>query len=164
MPHVIWILYRTKTRGARVQVLLKGISCSGWGQELPWQCKVSPLIFTKGTLLSQSLGSASWEASRMTRKQICRFCSFGVAHLHTRCRCVWQGHPRGPRRCAMWHNRGVQGWWQGQTVTSGQGPPHCLRSYLLGGEKLERSGLSLGAKFKCQHSEPFYNLFDDFPL
>lgn len=98
MPHGIWILHGAKTRSARVQVLLKGISCSGGGQELPWQCKVSPLIFTKRTILSHSLGSAAWEASRMTRKQICRFCSFGVARLHTSCRCMWQGHPHGSHK------------------------------------------------------------------
>lgn len=93
MPHAIWTLHGAETTGTRVQVLLKGISCSGWGQELPWQCKVSPLMFTKGTLLSQSLGSAAWEASRMIRTQICKFCSFGVACFHTSCMSMWQGHP-----------------------------------------------------------------------
>lgn len=78
----------SRTTGRRVQVLLKGISCTGWEQELPWHCKVSPLMFSKGTLLSQSFRSAAWEASRMTRKQICKFFSFGVAHFHTSCTCV----------------------------------------------------------------------------
>lgn len=166
MPHAIWILH-----GTRVQVLLKGISCSSWGQELPWQCKVSPLMFTKGTVLSQSLGSAAWEASDKKGWQESRFSSFValVQQVSTQgvCACG-RDIPKGHMKVSdVTHTRGVkccsavlgkQGYWQRQLMRSGLGPPRCLRSYLLGGEKFERSGISLGTKFKCRHSEPFYNL------
>lgn len=165
MPHAIWILHRAKTTGTRVRVLLKGIGCSGSGRELLWQCKVSPLMFTKGTLLSQSLGSAAWEASKITRKQTGKSCSFGVAHKL--CVRVAGTSPWATWKCVMWHAPeelallcclGEAGLLAGAAHQTWARAPRCLRSYLPGGEKLERSGLSLGTKFKCQHSEPFYNL------
>lgn len=65
-------------------------------------------------------------------------------------------HTRGVQCCSA--VLGKQGYWQGQLIRSGKGPPCCLRSHLLRGEKLERSGLSLRTKFKYQRSEPFNNL------
>lgn len=67
------------------------------------------LMFTKETL-SPELGMCwccPWEASRMTRKQICKFCNFSVAHLHTRYMCICQGYLHGSMgpgrwRCTLW--------------------------------------------------------------
>lgn len=43
-----------------------------------------------------------WEASRMTRKQICKFCNFGVAHLHTHSMCICQGYLHGSTGPGRW--------------------------------------------------------------
>lgn len=136
-------------------------NCRGSARYLPW-CSPRRHFYPR-----------AWEAlpKRQAGWQERRFANFVALVWHVSTQAVWAcgrdipvghvevravAHTGGVQSCSA--VLGKQGYCQGQLIRSGQGPPRCLRSYLLGGEKLERSGLSLGTKFKCWHSEPFYNL------
>lgn len=113
------------------------------------------------SLLIPELGRCrhcSWEASRRTRKQICKFYNFGVEHLHTtvgtsrwatgpeRGRCVIWSHPhtgKGVNCCSA-----VLGKWEflaGITHQVGTRLHHAVWGHTCEEERnLENPGLCLG--------------------